>query len=96
MTERLADKIIITDPLAEGARQLDDEGQTRHQLKQTSTMPPLRLNGLTTPPSAETGLLTRSFCPVKARMTTIDRMLCAPLPKRKALLSHWKTADPPS
>jgi len=61
MTERLADKIIITDPLAEGARQLDDEGQTRHQLKQTSTMPPLRLNGLTTPPSAETGLSNPVF-----------------------------------
>ncbi len=61
MAERLADKFIITDPLAEGARQLDDERQARHQLKQTSTMPPLRLTGLTTPPSAETGLINPVF-----------------------------------
>lgn len=61
MAERLADKFIITDPLAEGAREMAEASDTRHQMKQTSIMPPLRLNGLTTPPSAETGLINPVF-----------------------------------
>mgnify|MGYP000104590496 CR=1 FL=1 len=56
MSEQLADKFIITDPQAEGARESADSREPR-KVTQTSVMPPLRLTGLTTPPSAETGLV---------------------------------------